>query len=141
MIETSNEVPPMSVVMTFFSPIALPRNIDAVTPDTGPESRVSSGASPARRSAGGRHRHGPAAALRDLQAVLVAQVHEARIDFLQVVAHHRAEIGVQGGFSDSLGIAPFGSDVHGAGDENIARNAFHQVPDAKLVGRVAERPQ
>src|SRR5256886_8374654 len=40
MIETSNEVPPMSVVMTFFSPIAAPRNIDAVTPDTGPESSV-----------------------------------------------------------------------------------------------------
>ena len=48
MMETSNEVPPMSVVMTFFSPIAAPRNIDAVTPDTGPESSVSSGASPAR---------------------------------------------------------------------------------------------
>src|SRR5262245_65001646 len=38
MIETSNEVPPMSVVITFFSPIAAPRNIDAVTPDTGPRS-------------------------------------------------------------------------------------------------------
>ena len=48
MIETSNDVPPMSVVMTFFAPIAAPRNIDAVTPDTGPESSVRSGASPAR---------------------------------------------------------------------------------------------
>ena len=38
----------MSVVMTFFSPIAAPRNIDAVTPETGPESSVRSGASPAR---------------------------------------------------------------------------------------------
>jgi hypothetical protein len=48
MIETSNEVPPMSVVMMCFSPIAAPRNIEAVTPATGPESSVSSGASPAR---------------------------------------------------------------------------------------------
>ena len=38
----------MSVVMMLRSPIAAPRNIDAVTPETGPESSVSSGASPAR---------------------------------------------------------------------------------------------
>ncbi len=59
----------MSVVMMFFSPMAAPRNIDAVTPETGPESSVSSGASPARA-----HRDRAAAALGDLQAVRITQV-------------------------------------------------------------------
>jgi hypothetical protein len=43
MMPTSNEVPPMSVVMMFGTPINLPRYSDPVTPDTGPESSVSSG--------------------------------------------------------------------------------------------------
>src|SRR5690349_3275320 len=47
MMPTSNEVPPISLVMTFFSPISSARYIEPVTPDTGPESSVSSGASTA----------------------------------------------------------------------------------------------
>ena len=43
MMPTSNEVPPMSVVMMFGTPISLPRYSEPVTPDTGPESSVSSG--------------------------------------------------------------------------------------------------
>ncbi len=40
----------MSVVMMFFSFITVPRYCEPVTPDTGPESRVSSGASRALRT-------------------------------------------------------------------------------------------
>ena len=45
MMPTSNDVPPMSVVMMSGTPISLPKNTDPVTPDTGPESRVSRGES------------------------------------------------------------------------------------------------
>ena len=45
MIPTSNEVPPMSVVMMSPTPISLPKNTEPVTPETGPESSVRSGAS------------------------------------------------------------------------------------------------
>jgi hypothetical protein len=52
----------MSVVMMLRSPMAAPRNIDAVTPETGPESSVQE-----RRFARACDRYRAAAALGDLQ--------------------------------------------------------------------------
>ena len=104
----------MSVVMTFFSPIAAPRNIDAVTPDDRPGIEREQ-----RRLARARDRHRAAAALRDLQAVAIARARSARRSSLcEVARHHRPEVGVERGRGDALVLAPLGRDVDRAGDEH-----------------------
>ena len=47
---TSNDVPPRSVVMMLGVFMSVPRNTEPVTPATGPESKVSKGASWALRT-------------------------------------------------------------------------------------------
>ena len=75
-----------------------------------------------RRLAGAAHRHRAAAALRDLQAMAVAEVLQAEIEFPQVARGDRADIGVERGGRGALVLAPFRRDVGRAGDEHVFRD-------------------
>src|SRR5437763_1752432 len=73
-----------------------------------------------------RGRHRAAAALRDLQAVPVAQLAQRAVQPLQVAAHDGTEVGVERGGGDALVLAPFRRDVERGGDEELRRDRLHQ---------------
>ena len=91
--------------------------------------------------AGAADRHRAAAALRDLQAVPVAEVFQAEIQLLEIARHHRAEVGVEGSGRDALVLAPLRRDVDRAGDENVFRDVLDQGPYSLLVRGIPERPE
>jgi hypothetical protein len=79
--------------------------------------------------------------LGDLQAVLVPEPGQRRVQLAQVPGHDRAEISIERGGRHPLVFPPLGRDVHGAGDENLGCERLDHVTHALLVPGIPEGPQ
>ncbi len=87
------------------------------------------------------HRDRAAAALRDLKRLRVAGFLQLPVQVAQVFRHHRPDVGVQRGRRDALVLAPLGSDIGRAADEQIRSDLPDHLLHALFVPRKLERPE